>query len=157
MKLTTTNTKSPSQEQIIAPLPGTLTYEGQPIDIMLHAWIGRFSYWLSPASFGLAMFDWLAHLAISPAKRIDNVKKANEKFFRFGMAIAHCLPFNNSLCLKTQLSDIRFKNELWQRIPFIFYAQGFLLCEQWWDEITSNDRGVSRHHKQVVNFITRQV
>jgi polyhydroxyalkanoate synthase len=103
------------------------------------------------------MFDWLAHLAISPAKRIDNVKKANEKFYRFGMAIAHCLPFNNSLCLKTQLSDIRFKNELWQRIPFIFYAQGFLLCEQWWDEITSNDRGVSRHHKQVVNFITRQV
>lgn len=157
MKLIKSKT-SPPQETIMSPPPGTLTYEGQPIDIMIHALIGRFTLWLSPAAFDLAMFDWLVHLGISPAKQLDNIKKAIEKVVRFGIYIPHCQPFNKtSLCLKTQLSDIRFKNELWQHVPFVYYAQGFLLWDQWWDEITSSDRGVSRHHKQVVNFMAHQI
>ena len=54
-------------------------YQGQDFDRMLHAWIGQYTGWISPVSFGLAFSDWLANLAISPAKQVDIMKNAANK------------------------------------------------------------------------------
>jgi polyhydroxyalkanoate synthase len=65
------------------------------------------------------------------------------------------IAFNN--CFLAHSKDKRFENKLWEWFPFNYYAQGFLLTEEWLDEATSNLRGVSSHHQRIVNFITRQM
>lgn len=145
-------------EKNFMPTSAKMSYEGQSVDIMLHAFSGRFTNWLSPASFGIAMFDWLAHLSIAPAKQLDLGIKA----FRHALqlAIAHS-PYAHHVnclsCIETRPNDKRFENELWNNFPFSWYAQTFLAYEHWWGEATSTVRGVSRHHRQVVNFALRQM
>jgi len=145
-------------EKAFMPTPAKMSYEGQSVDIMLHAWSGRFTNWLSPASFGIAMFDWLAHLSIAPAKQFDLANKAWRKVLKLMIAshqYAHQV--NCNLCIETRPNDKRFDSELWNNFPFNFYAQTFLAHEQWWEEATSTVRGVSKHHRQVVNFTIRQM
>lgn len=131
------------------------SYEDEVFDIMAHAWASRFIGWLSPASFSLALFDWMAHLSISPAKRLDLLKKAAIGSLQLWTAtIPMCpseFPFN------TRPNDKRFQNPLWCQYPFELYAKGFLMAEHWWHQATSGIRGVSSHHRQVVNFTTRQL
>lgn len=127
-------------------------YEGQPFDIMLHAWVGKVTGWLSPASLGLAGFDWLSHLVISPAKQLSLAQSAWEKIFDFSFQF-----FSSTHCVKPRSEDHRFKNPDWDDFPFCIYSQGFLLYEKWWNEATSNIRGVSKHHEHVVNFSARQI
>lgn len=137
------------------------SYEGEAYDKLLHSWMGKFSGWQSPASFGMAMFDWLAHLAILPAKQLDLSKKALEKLYFLTVYICRDLgvdPLKECVpCQQPRSDDFRFRNELWQRHPFDFYVQAFLHCERWWDEATCTIRGVSKHHREVVSFITRQM
>ena len=52
--------------------------------------------------------------------------------------------------------DRRFESEGWQKWPFNFMYQGFLLYEDWWKEATGKVRGVSPHHLDVVSFMARQ-
>ncbi|HSD60475.1 MAG TPA: poly-beta-hydroxybutyrate polymerase N-terminal domain-containing protein, partial [Burkholderiales bacterium] len=40
----------------------------QNLDRMVHAWIGRLTYGISPAALALAGFDWATHLAMYPGK-----------------------------------------------------------------------------------------
>ena len=67
------------ESEKVTSATATAAYEGQTYDIMLHAWMGKFTSWLSPASLGLATFDWLAHLAMSPAKQLNMVRKGWRK------------------------------------------------------------------------------
>lgn len=151
-----------SQEEILpertsATLPKR-TYEGQTYDIMLHAWMGKFTGWLSPASLSLAVYDWLAHLAISPAKQFDLEQQAIKNVSDFILNAYICLglmKFDVS-CIKPISLDHRFKKEGWNEFPFNLLAHSFLLNQNWWDEATSSIRGVSKHHEDVVNFVIRQ-
>lgn len=136
------------------------SYEGLAYDVMLHSSIGRVTGWLSPASLGLAIFDWWSHLLISPAKQFDLVQKAWDSFYQFNLETATysgLLPCNLKLYCKPRSEDTRFKNELWGDAPFNLYSQSFLFCEKWWDDATKNIRGVSKHHEDVVNMTMRQI
>lgn len=144
----------------ISTLGLSRSYEGQVYDIMLHAWIGKFTGWLSPASLGLAMYDWWIHLAISPAKQFDLTQKAWENLSQFSLQSVAYAGLNTAcvkLSCKPRHQDHRFKDTAWLDFPFYLYAQTFLLYEKWWNEATSNIRGVSKHHEHVVNFTTRQI
>jgi len=144
-----------------APKIDSALYEGQTYDIMVHAWIGKLMSWLSPASLGLAMYDWGLHLAISPAKQFDLAQKASENLSQLGLQIATlsgliktCSP---ELKCKSRAEDHRFKDPMWDEFPFNLYSQSFLFYESWWNDATSKVRGVSKHHIDVVNFTTRQM
>lgn len=135
-------------------------YEGQAYDILVHAWMGKSTGWLSPASLGLSTYDWLSHLAIAPAKQLDLIQKFWKSFSEYTFNVM--LQFGKHEgeesflpCAKPR-SDSRFKEESWKEFPFNLYTEAFWLCEQWWDEATTNIRGVSKHHEQVVNFTARQ-
>lgn len=152
--------QSPKLEASIAE-PSNL-YEGQAYDIMLHAWVGKVTGWLSPASLGLAMYDWWSHLLISPAKQLDLVQKGWDNLSQLNLQMATCAGLINpcgteeSKC-KSRAQDYRFKDAAWDDFPFNLYSQAFLLYENWWNGATTNVRGVSKHHRDVVNFTTRQM
>ncbi len=131
-------------------------YEGQTFDIMIHAWMANFMGSLSPAAFKLAFMDWLLHLNISPAKKMDMMVKAFQQAVKLVHALQCELTGKSKICLETRATDRRFKGAGWDQFPFNLFAHSFLLNEQWWDEFTCNIRGVSDHHRQVVNFSIRQ-
>ena len=63
----------------------------------------------------------------------------------------HC-----EVCIEAQPQDKRFSRPEWDAPAYGAMAQGFLLQQQWWREATTGVRGVSRHHEELVDFITRQ-
>lgn len=154
---TNLNTKLPPPTPVnISPT----TYEGESFDVMLHAWLAKFTCWLSPTSMGLAMYDWLSHLTMAPAKQIELAKKAEkslEEFYLYTLC-QHGLigTTKKTPCVHPRANDPRFKDEAWDAFPFNLYSQCFLLAEKWWNEATTNIHGVSKHHEDIVNFTTRQ-
>lgn len=134
-------------------------YEGQSFDIMLHAWVGKITGWLSPASLHLAWHDWWSHLAISPAKQLLLMQKLLDLTTQLSIAAFNFFGTSGleMFCgCRSQKQDGRFNHEDWQQFPFSFYTQFFLLCENWWDTATKDIRGISAHHENIVNFMTRQ-
>jgi len=136
-------------------------YEGETYDKLLHAWLGKGTGWLSPASLSLAIFDWSAHLHIAPAKQWVLTQSAWKHVAQFIMqfyAVTGCYPSEKcSVFIHPRIQDHRFSNMAWELFPFNLYSQAFLLYEKWWDEATLGIRGVSKHHEHVVNFVVRQL
>jgi polyhydroxyalkanoate synthase subunit PhaC len=83
---------------------------------------------LSPGTLALALFDWSLHVAIAPGKRMELVDKAARKLGRVlaYMAAASTDP-DTPLCIEPLPGDYRFRAEGWQKQPYSFWAQGFLL------------------------------
>jgi polyhydroxyalkanoate synthase len=128
------------------------------IDRMREALTAQFSGGISPASLALAMFDWSIHLASAPGKRMELVDKATRKAARLALhCTAACLQGHTAPCIEALPGDDRFRAEGWQKPPFSFLAQAFLLNQQWWHNVTHEVPGVMPHHEEVVAFMTRQV
>lgn len=133
-------------------------YSGLNSDRMYHALLNKFGNWLSPAILLVSFTDWLADLGLSPAKQQDLRENAFKKLVQF---LFYMYQQNNEKtcepCVPVRQTDHRFQNEQWNQYPFNLYSQFFLLTEQWWDEATTNLRGVSKHHQTIVNFAMRQL
>ncbi|PRC93474.1 PHA/PHB synthase family protein [Solimicrobium silvestre] len=133
------------------------------LDLITNAWIGRFTGNISPAALINAYNDWLTHLRLSPSKKAELTNKALKKFWRwttYACDPAQMLPsFNNESqhCITPLPQDKRFIDKAWENWPFNVMTQGFLLNQQWWHNATTNVRGVSQHHEDVVTFTTRQI
>jgi len=129
------------------------------VDRSLHATIARFTFGLSPAALAKAYFDWMTHLAVSPGKRLQLVDKAARKATRFGnYAFRSALEGGKApCCIEPLPQDRRFAGEDWQKPPYNFMYQAFLLQQQWWHNATTGLRGVSKHHEAMVEFVSRQI
>ena len=128
------------------------------LDKPLHAWLSHFSGWLSPSTFLSSYYDWLTHLTLSPDKHLEllnNNSTNNLHLLLYLLKICHNQ--ESEPCMALRESDHRFQNDLWNKFPFALYSQLFLMNEQAWDMSTTNIRGVSRHHQNLINFITRQI
>ncbi|NPV04700.1 MAG: alpha/beta fold hydrolase [Syntrophaceae bacterium] len=130
---------------------------GSNLDRLVHAWLGRLTGGLSPASMTLAYLDWLMHLAYSPAKQAQLVEKALRKALRLALYLQQCAcEGDGAPCIEPLPQDRRFTGEAWQRWPYKLYWQSFLLAQQWWHNATSGVQGVSRRHEDFVSFAARQ-
>ncbi|MFD2364967.1 PHA/PHB synthase family protein [Pseudoduganella sp. GCM10020061] len=134
------------------------TVEHATADLLLNAWLGRFTHSVSPAALGNAFFDWMTHLALAPSKHeqlalqgIDNMMKLAQ------VALKSAHGDDCYTCIEPLPQDRRFDAPQWKRYPFNIGYQAFLLQQQWWHRATTGVRGVSRHHQDVVTFITRQL
>ncbi len=129
-----------------------------PLDRLIHAAMGRVTLAISPASLAAAYFDWAFHLAIAPGKRQALVEKGLRKATRFAVHATRALT-DPALppCIEPLPQDHRFDHPDWRLPPFRFIYQWFLLSQQWWHNATTDVRGVSRHHEQVVSFVARQL
>jgi len=128
-------------------------------DRSLHAAIARLSGGLSPAALAQAYLDWATHLAFAPGKRAQLVDKALRKAVRFSNYAYRCAAQggNAQACIEPLSQDRRFSGQEWQKWPFNFLHQAFLLQQQWWHNATTGVRGVSKQHEKIVAFAARQI
>ena len=127
-------------------------------DRFFHYALAKQTGGVSPAALWLAFLDWALHLTLAPGTRAKLASKliasglAYQNYLaglaRGGSGTAPCAPAP---------ADRRFLHPDWTVWPYNALAQGFLLCEQFWDEATRNVRGVSSHHEEAVNFCARQL
>lgn len=128
------------------------------IDRMREALSAQLTGGLSPASLALALIDWCMHLAAAPGKRIELVDKAARKSARLSSYLSAAIVDPQALpCIEPLPGDYRFKAEGWASQPFSFFAQAFLLNQQWWHNATHDVPGVTPHHQDVVSFVARQI
>ena len=124
----------------------------------MRAQIGRVSRGLSPPGLLSVYVDWLAHVALSPGKQYDLLRKMGRKAVRFGLyAGRSALGQDVPPAIEPLPQDHRFDDPAWQRWPFNLYYQSFLFAQQWLYNATTGVRGVSRHDEQVVTFASRQL
>ena len=53
----------------IPPATEAFSYKGQEYDYLFRSLLGKYTNWLSPASYSLAFSDWMMDLFISPARQ----------------------------------------------------------------------------------------
>ncbi len=137
----------------------TVTAFADLTDRSLHATVARLTGGLSPAALTLAYWDWATHLAQAPGKRTQLVDKALRKAIRFARYAQSCAMAGGSaeVCIEPLPQDRRFAGEEWRKWPFNCIYQGFLLQQQWWHNATTGLRGVSKHHADMAEFMSRQL
>ena len=128
-------------------------------DRSLHAAEARFTSGLSPAALTYAYLHWATHLADQPGKRLQLVDKAFRKTVRFSdYALRYAMSGGKTDCCIDPLpQDKRFAAHEWQRFPYNFIYQGFLLQQQWWHNATTGVRGLSKQHENMIEFAARQL
>ncbi|SFU21863.1 poly-beta-hydroxybutyrate polymerase N-terminal domain-containing protein, partial [Sedimentitalea nanhaiensis] len=116
------------------------------LDRATHAGMARFTKGVSPAALAGAYLDWMAHLATSPGKQIEITQKAFGKWLRLSRFAMTCAGAQAGLdpCIEPLPQDRRFRDEAWQKWPYNVISQGFLLNQQWWHNVTTDVRGVTR-------------
>lgn len=113
---------------------------------------------ITPAGLSTVMFEWLAHLAMSPGKQLQLAQEASfkaELLMRY-MRTAH-KPSGCDPCIQPALEDRRFSGEAWSRWPFNVMSQAFLLQQEWWQNATTNIDGLSKSTENAVSFTVRQM
>jgi polyhydroxyalkanoate synthase len=126
-------------------------------DRLARAYAARFTAGISPAALALAFADWAMHLAASPGKFMELQRKAGRKGLRFLAwltSVAQCKPAAD--CIEPLEHDSRFRDPEWREWPYNALYQSFLSWQQWWHNATTGVHGVSTHHAQLMNFMTRQ-
>lgn len=148
---------SPKQETGRKPNRDTAMPEF--LDRALKAKMAKVTKGLSPAALAGAYLDWLAHLTTSPGKQIEISEKAFRKWVRLSRYAATCATAECEVapCIEPLPQDRRFRGEAWQKWPYNFFYQSFLLHQQWWYNATTGVRGVTKQHENVMEFATRQI
>jgi polyhydroxyalkanoate synthase subunit PhaC len=133
-----------------------MIHDTDPRDLPLKLWLARCTNGISPASVALAYADWWSHLLTSPARGADLANSATRKGLVLAQYAGTGWRGDCPLCVMPAPNDKRFTAPEWRAAPYNLFSQAFLLNQQWWQEATTNVGGVSRHHLDVVAFITRQ-
>ena len=149
------------------PVPHACVSEGpepnyrleEHLDQLIHAGTARMTGGISPSALWEAYADWAVHMATSPGKQAQLMQKAMRKSHKLMRFARTCLTQEDdpSACTVPLPQDKRFADPAWRTWPFSFYAQSFLLGQQWWHNAMTEVRGVTRQHEEVVNFVTRQM
>jgi len=110
------------------------------IDTAWHAALGQLTGGLSPAALATAYVDWSLHLLASPDKQVELLRQS----------------LTGGWDIEAD-QDPRFAHPSWATFPYNYFAQGFLMSQNWWDNATSDLPGVDPKHAQIVNFVARQL
>lgn len=126
-------------------------------DRVIEAMSAQMTGGISPAALSLALYDWSIHLARSPGKRWELATKAIRKSSRFWSFVQACAGDKDACCIEPLPGDNRFSHPAWKQFPWNTMAQGFLLQQQWWHNVTRDVPGVAPHHEEVISFAARQL
>lgn len=126
------------------------------LDRAVHGSLARITQGLSPAAMMGAWADWALHLTFSPGKRLALIEKASHKGLRLAQHAAGRADCPGEPCIEPLPQDKRFAAPEWQQWPFNLIYQSFLLNQQWWHNATTDVRGVTGHHEELMTFAARQ-
>jgi polyhydroxyalkanoate synthase len=114
---------------------------------------------ISPAAVMLAFFDWYIHFIVHPAKQTELQTLIQNNLHHFiNQYIGHLRgDSTGEYSLLPLPHDKRFTGPSWQKFPYSFYYESFLMMQNWWRVATTGVRGVSHHHEDVVDFCMRQI
>lgn len=129
------------------------TVEG--IDSQLRASIGKLTNGMSPMQLILAYSDWLGHLAMAPAKRLQLLQSLAEKVLQLSITAAKTVMEKTDETLP-QTSSL-FKHELWKKPPFNMLARGHLATMDWLKELSTDIPGMDPSNTELVGFINEQI
>ncbi|MFA5040839.1 MAG: alpha/beta fold hydrolase [Bdellovibrionales bacterium] len=119
------------------------------IDTLFQSQQARLTHGMSPALLLDDLFSWINHLSSSPGKLLKlatyPVANAQDILKRF---IDEAGPAGGK--------DRRFSADGWKIWPWRFYAETFLLQEDWWREATTNVSGLDTKVERAVGFQARQ-
>ena len=132
-------------ENIETPTSNVQADAAQALDDRVRAVWSASTMGLSPIALGLATTDWLLHLATSPGKQMTLAQR--------GMQLAQQAA--KASVQPTGESDARFKDAAWQQWPFSAWKEGFKAADSWWREAAQVE-GMTRHHRQLIDFFARQ-
>ena len=128
-----------------APQENLQAEAAQALDDRVRAALSASTMGLSPVALGLATADWWMHLVSSPGKQMTLAQRAVQLAQEAAQASAQ----------PSGESDARFKDAAWQQWPFNAMKEGFKASDRWWREATQVD-GMTRHHRQLMDFFARQ-
>jgi len=113
---------------------------------------------ISPQVILTAYADWWLHLATSPGKQFQLLEKAGRKLATLAHYANECARCPDTpACIEPLPQDRRFSAPPWQKWPYNFLYQSFLLTQQWWHNAATDVPGVSRRSEDIVEFTTRQI
>ncbi len=128
------------------------------LDRSLRAGLGRLTAGLSPAALGAAYLDWAIHLLVSPGRRLELADLAISGTLENAAFARDCaLRGTADPCACALPQDNRFRAAEWREAPYNVLAHAFLSVERWWEAASSDIRGVSKQHADVVTFTNRQL
>ncbi len=105
---------------------------------------------LAPSALWGAMADWSVHLAVSPGKQ---AKLAEDAVKASATVAANATGLGKPAKVET---DRRFDSEQWGKLPYSAVRDSFLLTEEWWQEATTNVRGMTPGNEAALSFAVRQ-
>ena len=127
-------------------------------DRLFNAAIAKNTGGLDPRVILLAYLDWWVKLAWSPGTHARLTEKALRKWARIGLFLAQCISDREAARVIEPLpQDKRFRDPAWRQWPYNLFSQAFLLTQQWWANATTGVPALSREHKNIVTFVTRQL
>ena len=129
------------------------------IDRSLHATIARFTLGLSPAALSKAYFDWAIASRRVAGQTAATRRQGDAQIdpFRQLRVPLRVAGRQDIVLHRAAAADRRFDGADWQKSPYNFMAQAFLLQQQWWHNATTGIRGVTKHHEEMVEFVSRQM
>ncbi|VVD85369.1 alpha/beta hydrolase [Pandoraea communis] len=132
-------------EAVSAP---PLTSFTDHLDRAAMAATARFTGNVSPAAVALAWADWAMHAATAPGHRLN--------VFKAFAAIDKPAASQAASAGGPPDTDRRFRDPLWDNLPFSWWRERFLRTQHFVDEMTGEIPGVDPHHRDVVRFMARQ-
>lgn len=153
-----TNWEGTGVERAETPPPNPLPENRyELLDQVAHATVARFTGGVSPYAAAEAWFDWLLHLSRAPGRQLELVERAQVNSLALGACMAGWLlrrsvtpPFTAGA------KDPRFRHSGWAEPPFLFWQQGFLAMQDWWDHAAGDLRGLRPQNSDRVRFMLRQ-
>ena len=75
------------------------------LDLPLKSTLARMANGISPASMGLAYFDWLLHLAVSPSKHAELASSALRNWLLWSQYASHSWQGESDKCYEPPPED----------------------------------------------------
>jgi polyhydroxyalkanoate synthase len=126
------------------------------LDRAVRSRLARATLGISPYALASAWNDWWFHLLQAPGKQISLALRAAEYTQKLAAFASRAAAGGKLPPDEKDIIDPRFAGEGWQRWPFNVIAESFLLTQCWWEEATTNVRGMSRQHRRLIPFLMRQ-
>ncbi len=152
-----TKTETPIFSEPAAVADHPPQHSHQNLDRSMRATLARFTGGVSPHSVTEAWSDWALHLSRSPGRQMELAERAQTSMFKLLAYSADKRADTDTIApFAPKRYDHRFEHPLWQKTPFDLWQQGFLAVQDWWDEATSQMRGLDKRDADRTRFQVRQ-